>query len=292
MTSKPLKKEKHTPQTLFNKPFALAIGPQRAGTSWLDRYLRMRGDICVPEEVKEIFFFDRHFERGTGFYKSHFQPKPHHELIIEITTTSFDQEEAPQRIFETFGPDIKLLCPLRNPLVRSYSLYLHYMRYGIVNGTLQQACEQNPQILESSHYAKHLKRWFDVFGKDNIKIVFQEDLEKNQDAYIRNICEGLGIKHKSAPKEISDRFNATTYSKSTALASFIQRTADWLREHRLYMIVNAAKSLGLKPLIFGKENPDAQSTTIPEEDRLWLESQLSDEITKLEQRIGKIPQWT
>lgn len=275
----------------FKNPFALSIGPQRAGTSWLDRYLRERGDVCVPDDVKEIFYFDRHFDRGFSFYESHFKEKDEQNLTIEITTTSFDHKGAAERVKETFGNDIKLICPLRHPVVRSYSLYLHYLRYGIVFGSLQEACEQNPQIVESSKYAEHLQKWFDLFGQDKIAILFQEDLENDQLNYVKTACTALGLEYIKPSDEISGRFNATTYSNSGFIARLAQNTADFLREHRLFFVVNAGKALGLKKLIFGGDNPDAQKTDIPPEDRAWLEKQLDGEVQKLENLIGPIPQW-
>lgn len=275
----------------FKNPLAISIGPQRAGTSWLDRYLRERGDVCVPDGVKEIFYFDRHYERGMEFYKSHFIEKEGQNLTIEITTTSFDQSGAAKRIHDAFGKDLTLICPLRHPVVRSYSLYLHYLRYGIVFGDLQNACSQNPQILESSRYAKHLKRWYDIFGKENIHILFQEDLEHNQNKYVQETCAALNLKYTPPSEEISGRFNATTYSNSGFIARLAQHTADFLRQYRLYFIINVAKSLGFKKIIFGGDNPDAQKTTIPVEDRKWLEEKLKGEIESLEALIGPIAQW-
>lgn len=286
------KKEKsENKQPVFDRPFALAMGPQRAGTSWLDRYLRQRDDICMPADVKEIFFFDRHFERGVGFYQKHFKPSTNDKILMEISTTSFDHDQSPERVFETFGKNILLLCPLRHPIIRSYSLYLHYVRYGIVYGSLEQACKQNPQILQSSRYAENVKRWLQFFDKDQLHIVFQEDLEEDQDKYVHQICDILGLPYMSPPDEVSDRFNTTTYSGSSTIAGVAQRGADILRKYRLYFVINLAKKMGLKTLIFGKENKDAQKKTIPEQDRIWLEEQLKGEVEKLEELIGPIPQW-
>ncbi|MGH1398677.1 MAG: sulfotransferase domain-containing protein [Alphaproteobacteria bacterium] len=286
--SKPKAKDNNE---LFETPFALSIGPQRAGTSWLDRYLRSRNDICVPDAVKEIFFFDRHYNRGISFYTSHFKPQKQHKTAIEITTTAFDHDGAAQRVLETCGRNIRLICPLRNPLTRSYSLYMHYKRYGIIFGDLEEACQQNPQIIESSRYAKHLQQWFDVFGAENIKILFQEDLEVNQDAYVRDVCQGLGVNYIPLSEELTDRFNATTSGASGAFARMIQRLADWLRQHKCYFVINLAKALGLKKFIFGDEKPQASGTSIPDDDRAYLEAHLKGEIEKLEAMIGPIPQW-
>lgn len=277
---------------IFDRPFALSMGPQRAGTSWLDRYLRTRGDICLPGDVKEVFFFDRDYERGLAHYAAHFHPEAEHELLMEISTTSFDFEKAPRRVFEVFGQDLLLLCPLRHPITRAYSLYMHYLRYGLVSGTLQEACEQNPQIIESSRYAQHLGNWLVYYPLETIKIVFQETLESDQDAYIKNVCKALHLPYKEAPAEARERYNVTTFSRFGLLAAIAQHLADWFRQRRMYWVINVAKALGLKPLIFGTEKPDAQKNAIPSSDRAWLEEQLKGEVEKLETLLGrKIVEW-
>ncbi len=263
------------------------MGPQRAGTTWVDRYLRERGHICMPEEVKEVFFFDRNFKRGTDFYKSHFKPETDDLLAMEITATSFDCPEAPLRIHNIFGKKLKLICPLRHPIIRSYSLYLHYLRYGIVKGSLQEAVEQVPQIIESSHYAEHLTRWFDTFGRENITILYQEELESDQNSFVAKLCTALSIPFVEAPNEVSGKYNITSYSKFGPLALFAQNFADILRKYRLYFVINIAKSMGLKKVIFGEERPEINKNKIPKEDWDWLNSKIGDEIQKYETLIGK-----
>lgn len=277
---------------IFEKPFALLMGPQRAGTTWVDRYLRSRGDVCLPEEVKEVFFFDRNFDRGIDFYKSHFTVKPEHHILMEITATSFDCADAPQRVYDLFGDNITLICPLRHPIVRSYSLYLHYLRYGIVNGTLGDAIAQEPQIIKSSYYAEHLLRWIDLFGADKIQFLFQEELEDNQEQYVIHLCQALNLPHIKPSDDVKGRYNVTTFSKFGPLASTAQRIADLLRSYKLYAIINFAKKLGLKKLIFGKERPETQKTSIPEDDLIILNRELGQEIEKLEGLLGiSLDQW-
>lgn len=280
------------PPKIFDRPFVFSMGPQRAGTSWLDRYLRTRGDICLPGEVKEVFFFDRDYDRGLQHYTAHFKPQPEHDLIMEISTTSFDHPEAPQRLFDAFGKDVKLLCPLRHPVIRSYSLYLHYRRYGLVSGTLQEACKQNPHIITSSHYTKNLKRWMKFYPLKDINFVFQEELERNQHAYIKSVCKALNVPFMPAPEEAQERYNVTTFSKVGFIATAAQHGADWLRQRRLYAPINFAKAIGLKRIIFGKEKPDAQRGGVPEAEHKWLTKQLLPEVTKLEELLGrKIKEW-
>ena len=278
-------------QIIFEKPFVLSMGPQRAGTSWLDRYLRHRDDVCLPGQVKEVFFFDRHYDKGPAFYKSHFKPEALHALVMEISTTSFDHADAPERVHEVFGDQLVMLCPLRHPVTRSYSLYQHYKRYGIVTGTLMEACKQKPQILDSSRYAAHLERWYTFFPKENIHFIFQEDLEENPNLYVQNLCSVLDIPYTDISDALLGKFNAGTTSHVHLLASLAQKGADWLRGHRLYFVINAAKKMGFKHLIFGKDKGNSEELSISDEEREWLMAQLEQEVDNLEQLIGQIPQW-
>lgn len=285
------KKSAQTGQTTFPKHFVLSFGPQRTGSSWLDRYLRARGDVCLPIGVKEVFFFDRNYDLGMEFYCSHFKIGENHKNVMEISTTAFDHPDAPARVYESFGANVTLICPLRHPVDRSYSLYLHYLRYGKVSGTLQQACMQDPRILGSSQYAKHIAYWQKFFAPDSIGYLFQEELENDQVSYIRKVCDLLGLEFMPANGDIAEKYNVTAYSKSRSLAGWAQNTADFMRRHKLYGPINFAKSLGLKRMIFGNENADAGRVHIPAPDRAWLEQQLTGQVEALEKLIGPIPQW-
>lgn len=268
------------------------MGPQRAGTTWIYRYLSSRRDICLPIDVKEIFYFDRNFERGESFYKEHFLEEKRHKIAMEVTATSFDHPDAPERVFNTFGSDVRLICPLRHPVVRSYSLYLHYLRYGLVSGTLQDAVKKEPQILTSSHYAKHLNNWYKYFDPKNIVFVYQEELERDQFKFVKKVCDGINIPFMEPEEEVQGRYNITAYSKFGPLARMAQHTADWLRERQLYFIINAAKKIGIKKVIFGKERPDASKKNIPLEDKLWLFQHIGNEVEKFEKLIGgSVDQW-
>lgn len=275
----------------FDKPFVLFMGPQRTGSTWLHRYLEAHQHVCVPDAVKEVRFFDREFGRGSAFYEDHFKITPLHARIAEVSTTAFDCEDAPQRVYDILGADVQLVCPLRHPVARSYSLYRHHLRYAKATGTLQEACAQVPRLLTSSHYADHLKRWFDVFSPEQIKVMFYEDFESDQDEYLRNICAVMGVDFYSVPENLVEKVNVSTQGRIHVLAALAQNGADWLRTNRLYGVINFAKELGLKELVFGKEQFKVSSTQMSDEEREWLDAQLGDEVQKLEELIGPIPQW-
>jgi Sulfotransferase domain len=274
-------------------PSGLCIGPQRTGTSWLDQYLRWRGDVCLPRGVKETFYFDKYFSSGLDFYRSHFPPYPNHLQIIEVCPTYFDSDLACQRIKRTLGSDIRLLCTLRDPVDRTLSLYHHLRRYGQVSGTVREAVAANRRIVESSFYARHLEKWFAEFGRQTVKVAFLDDLQDAPEAWVMHVCEHLRLPFTGPPAELANKVNAAAKANVPhTIVRMIDRTAHFLRQHRLYGVINVAKAAGLKKLIFGR-NLDGIAK-YPEEnmDRKWLYEILLPEIEQLEEVLGqKLNRW-
>ena len=245
---------------LFNKAFALSIGPQRCGTRWIDAYIRSRGDVCLPETVKEIFFFDRHFQRGPEFYVSHFHPQDHHVLAMELTTTAFESPEAPRYAHSLLGQDITLLCPLRDPLARARDVYIDYLNYGLVSGSIAEAVDQAPQILLASRYADHLERWLERFGRERLSVVFYEELQRDPAVYASSLCQALWLPFKGPRKDIA-LTPRPVLSRAQGLARFLKGFT-------------------------------APAKTPPEPELGWLEERLAPEKEKLEKLLGiKIPYW-
>lgn len=281
----------HSPVFLFDKPFVLSMGPQRTGSSWIDRYLRWRGDVCLPDDVKEIFFFDRHYQRGADFYKSHFNPQDNHKIVMEVSTTAFDHIDAPMRVENLCGKDLKMICPLRHPVARSYSLYKHYKRYGIVGGSLKEAVDQAPQILFSSRYADHLERWFETFDPAQITVLFNEDLEENTTNFIESLCSALGLDMMMPGNELLGPYNVSAEAPHDGVAKIANNVCHFLRDHKMHGVINTARKIGFKDFCFGSEDADNKQQ-ITDEDQKWLEDRLLGEVDKLEKLLGyQIASW-
>lgn len=276
---------------MFKKPFILFMGPQKTATSWIDAYLRTRHEACMPRQIKEISFFNKRYERGPGFYRRHFKIKPEHIFTAEVTTELFADPDAPSRVCQTLGRNIRLICTLRHPVSRSYSLYMHLKRYGQARGSFRDACRENPLIIESSRYAMHLERWYQYFPPQKMFFLFQETLREDPESFLRQLCAYTGIDYQTAPAALERTHNAAASPLLSPLAGFMQKSAEWCRNRELYPLVNIAKKVGLKDLIFGNGDLSDNTYTIPAEDKTWLEDMLSGEAEKLESLIGPVPEW-
>jgi hypothetical protein len=241
---------------LFKKPFALVFGPPRAGSGWVEAFLRARPDVCLPEGLQDLYFFDRLYDRGIDFYAGQFSPGPAHRLMAEVATTVFDHDLAPRRVYDTFNDNgVRLLCLLRHPVRQSYSLYRHFLAYGLVRGTLREACFHMPSIIGSSFYARHLGRWMEVFGRNRVHLLFQEQLEQSPERYADALCLALGIEPHRPGKSL------------------------------LRASPNVAAPQGGWPLFRGPVlDDDAHSMT--GDDAHWLNEQLAGQVEALKDLLG------
>ncbi|MEM1268954.1 MAG: sulfotransferase [Bacteroidota bacterium] len=264
-------------------PTALVVGPQRAGTTWIHNYLLQRGDICLPRGVKETFFFDERYHKGCGWYTHHFRRKPHHSAVVEVGPTYFHSAAAAARIRDTL-PGARVICVLRDPAERAFSLWLHLRRYGQTTVGFREAFLTVPILRDSSRYATSLRLWTDQNGGGRVTTLFMSLLKTDRDNYCRRLCEGIGVPFSKPASEFDQRVNAASRPRVQWLANTAQWAANRLRDRRCYGIINAAKKLGAKGLIMGSPAL-LKDTTLKHADRLWVYDRLASEIDELRELL-------
>lgn len=205
--------------------------------------------------------------------------------MVEVGPTYFSHQEAPERVLRCLGP-IQIICTLRDPVKRTYSFYLHMLRYGMTRYDFKQALEAHAILLDSSRYATHLSRWKEEFGKDNVCVLLQDDLKNHIMGYVQTLDRFLELKHIGLASQLYEPANIATLPTSPFLASIGQSIVDWLRNYRLYSIMEFGRRIGLKEVFFGKPGKKPIPELAPA-----LENQLRTyflpEVEALEEMLGK-----
>jgi hypothetical protein len=271
------------PERRFRLGFVF-VGPQRTGTTWFHEYLARCSDVVVPTKLKETFFFDRHHDKGLAWYASHFREVAHHARTGEVAPTYFHASEAPARI-AAVNPHCRIVVTLREPVGRLVSLYHHEQRYGMipVQEGLLRALDTYPELLESSRYATHCRRWRDQFGAANVLIVLMEDLASQPETVVRDVCRFLRVERVPIPPALAGPVNTGRRPYNYAVSRSASRTATWLRTHGMHALINGGKRLGLKNLLIG--DVPVESTASEVEAREIL-ARLRLEIAALETGFG------
>lgn len=260
----------------------LFIGPMKAGTSWIHDYLESRGDVILPKDVKELFFFDRLYSRGLEWYAGRFTSNPDELPIVEVAPSYFPNPDVPIRVAQSIT-DAKVVATLRHPIKRSWSHYLHLRRYGYTTKSLQNAVIDHPQIIQASLYGVCLRQWCDAVGEENVEVLWQDDMYISLDNYAEKICKIVDIPFIPVPDTLRGKSNETAVAPSSNLAAIGRKASYAIRDLGLYKIVKVAKKLGLKRIFYGK--PGAKPVPeISELDYEWLKTQLEDDFNSLDKK--------
>lgn len=189
----------------------LVCGTQKGGTTTLDFYLRQHDNLCMANR-KEVHFFDKdvYFRKpklpNYSKYHSFFSLKSSHNLIGESTPIYMYWYEAPKRIWE-YNPDMKLILILRNPIERAYSHWnMEYSRgkenlsfFDAIKNEEKRCRKALPKqhriysYVDRGFYLDQIKRLWFFFPKNQVIIIKNEDLRKNNCETLNKICDFLNI---------------------------------------------------------------------------------------------------
>lgn len=264
----------------------LFVGPPKTGTSWVDHVLRSAKGVRLPQGVKETFFFDRHFDRGFPWYVAQFAARHSDRLFVEVAPTYFFSKHALQRI-ESILPHARIFITLRDPVRRSVSHYLHIRRRGLTDLNISKAIGQFPSIVTNSIYASRLDRWYSHFGRNNVKVIFYEDIIGDLPRFT-NMLAGYGIGELSLtePDKIVNAASAPRFRFVARSAELLVRK---LRSAGLHRVVEAGKDVGLRDAVFsGGPLPDTRD--VEHELSAWKSDFLNDGVA-LARLIGRDPPW-
>lgn len=265
-------------------PEFFAVGPARTGSTWLHNVLVPH--VHLPRTVKETRFFDLLYSRGMRWYEAQFGLEAKDGPLGEVAPTYFHSNQARARIKEC-APDARILCTLRDPIERLYSLF-RYLRFrGSNRWTFEYAATHSEEMIESARYSHYLKAWIDDFGPSNVLVTIYDDLEREPQAYLDSICDFIRIPRFAllpahfARLNRSDKLRAPTSYLLLRSSNLMARVAFQLRLNAAFKI---ARRIGLRRLFFGRgrELPPLNPLTAAA-----LRKRLTPEIEEVERMIGR-----
>jgi hypothetical protein len=235
-------------------PNFMCLGAAKSGTTTLYDILRQHSDIYTPS-FKEPHFFDipENFNNGLQWYEKTYFKKTDKKIIADFTPSYFFDKNAPRRIFESLGANMKFLVIVRNPVDRAYSHYLHSKRdhHEVENfekslelelSRLNQYEQQSDYLFYLRHsyihqglYSRMLERYLQYFSLDNFLFIsFEDEFLKERDVTIKKILDFLEIDN-SAVLNTDIRSNPSSKEKSKNLKKLMNKRG-WWRDMVRFMI--------------------------------------------------------
>ncbi len=261
------------------------IGSSKCGTSTLHDILKQHPQISLPS-VKETKFLSLNYQKGLDwYYKEYFKPSSVDTKMGEIYPC-LGLKEAPSRLLESYGENLKLFAILRDPVTRLHSNYLGQRRIGKINTDFETALIEHPILIENSLYFKNLSRFLEKFPKGNLKVyLFERDFISNKSAMLDDLCDFLSIEKYSFDLNITS--NSNWKPKSKLIHKIIYKRPKFLSS--ILNILIPSKQLRQKLRVSATKMNAAPAEKENLEDltkKKIFNSYFREDIKKLEQFLG------
>ena len=194
-------------------PNFIIIGAGKCGTTSLYNYLNQHPQVYLCPH-KEVYFFVPEPTRlkfkpwgaVTDFddYANLFKDASKDSVIGEISTTYYRHAEAAKQIHQTL-PDVKIIAILRDPANRAFSDYQMHFRKGNEKEDFSTLIYPENRFIKPGFYYSELIPYFEVFRREQIKILLFADLVKNSTTFIEDLFEFI---------EVNPQFTPNTNTKS------------------------------------------------------------------------------
>lgn len=265
-------------------PNFIYIGPSKAGSTWLHEVLIRHPQVCMTE-AKDLYFFDRYFDRGREWYADRFRhARPEHRVVGEVCQEYLSCAEAPGRMRQLLPPDVKVMVTLRDPVDRAFSGYLYMRKHGVFDGTFREALETRPGMLDHARYATLLSRYLEHFDRSAIHCAVFDDLVDDPRAFIDTVIDWLGLEPMELDESLLAARLPASEARSVPVARMVKQGANWARRHNATTLIGHVKRSPLVQRSLYKPLEDRPN--LRDEDVEFVRVRMRDEIARVEEMFG------
>ncbi|MCD7846287.1 MAG: sulfotransferase domain-containing protein [Oscillospiraceae bacterium] len=205
----------------------LCVGFAKCGTTTLQQIFKNHRDIYLPA-IKETYLY---FSKGYDWYLNRYYDKhitkkavgefnPCYTMAVNTRST----DSIARQIHQDFGPDIKLIFLLRNPVGKLFSWYKYALPYGWIyknpadnlvpsigagfdqyvlsqfrydqgQGRVLLDMGENPRThypLEGE-YGKYIQSFLQFFPRENMKFFLFEEFIRDMETHCGEIMDFIGV---------------------------------------------------------------------------------------------------
>jgi hypothetical protein len=302
-------------------PTFLIVGAAKSGTTSVAQYLKQHPEVLVPVNKEPNYFAFRgealsplgpvpskilyaiwysHCVTDYADYLALFKRQPKHKAVGEASVRYLYFPDAPHRIKETI-PDVRLIVILREPVSRLYSHYCMNVQYQLEPLSLPEAIQAEESrraanwgwdwhYVNAGLYAQQLKRYFELFPREQIKVFLYDEFVEKPLAVFQEICRHIGVDDQFVP-DMSERGMVSRRPRNLTLARLLYWPVDarsgWER-----LIRHPQRLPGILLSLVERWN----SQPIPRLDaalRDNLSASFREDVKELEELLGrKVPWYT
>lgn len=231
-----------TKKEKFNnkEEYFIGVGIGKTATTLIYELLKNHPKLNIGK-VKELHYFDNTDSPSIEEYEQLFSGSK--GIKFEITPIYIYFKDVLKKIaFILKNKKKKILIVLRNPVKRAQAHYFHSMRRGEEMESFEKSFDlEKKRIVNSvteyranSYFSRGLcydkiKECYELFGKENVLILTYEDLKKDTQKSINEICDFISIDRTKVP-EVPEGKRISTKLRSKYLNYIIKKNAEKIRK--------------------------------------------------------------
>ncbi len=186
----------------------IGIGMSRCGSTWVWACLTSHPDICCAKR-KEVHFYDKQFSNGWTWYAAQYDHCTPGVVRGEFTPLYATDPTARDVIPQVY-PQARLILAVRDPLERLHSAWRFQFGRGVHEYTSFQDYLTNcgEEQWDRGRYGAHLSWWLTHYHKEQIHLVFYDDITSDPARVARELFAFVGVDTNHIPTKLTERINA------------------------------------------------------------------------------------
>jgi hypothetical protein len=280
-------------------PNLFIVGAPKAGTHSLYEYLNQHPKIFMSPR-KEPYFFcpimvpneDEKSNpiRNEKEYLNLFKESKNEIFLGEATASYLGDPKSAELIYKKI-PNAKIIIIVRNPIDRAFSSYWGLVKHGLkisFSDSIRNDFEKlkkeeiSDSYLFAGFYFEQIKKYQNIFGKENVKIIISEEFRNNVEQVVNEVLIFLGLsKLDNFDKEIHGSYKIRKRQYLQPL----------LANKIITTIAKKILSKNSRGKIIDSIRPTRKRPEIKIEDREFLKKIYIDDVEKTEKLLNKDLNW-
>lgn len=235
-------------------------------------------------------------------YLSLFANTGNKTAIGEASVAYLYTPEAPKKMVDLLGPDLKIIILLRNPVDMAYSLWGHQCQEGVEDLSFEDALNEEQARLQKhagsklrdswiynyaytdrARYKKQIEYYDAVFPAHQIHIQIFEEYFIESMPLFKDTCDFLGIEQTFTPDE--KIYNPGGKLRFTGIQRFLNESSPL--KSVIKPLIPEDFRAGIKNSLTALNKKPAARTPLSQETREMLEKQFDADVRWLEKRLDR-----
>ena len=197
------------------------VGAPKSGTTFIQKHLNKHPNLFLPEEEPVYMSTDlndlcnyKSLESYLNLFSDNL--KDGNNIICGEKSTNYLYSNTAHKEIFRYNQKAKIIICLRNPIYACFSYHNHnkVMGFEIINDFSEAWNSQHLRISSNYkiplwannqklryqykniyNYNTHVLKYLNTFGKENVKIIFFEDIKNNKDKVFFELFKFLNVKN-------------------------------------------------------------------------------------------------